>query len=835
MTTEIDSLRRELVDIVSDLRLNATVTDDELDQMAKELLAESDGDLSSVGGSPPSLLQEPSHPSTMAHFQSGKEVAELVSMLRLELKEKSAQISMLRKEREIKEIELQETIHALKHEKEVQAIEYEAERKKMKAYYTDVERKLQQQIETVRKKQDEIEKTTPALREKMENWREQLRVLIVSETTYAEIKSVPVEQRTLREYVQSKVFELVDGMKQDMESIRKESEMYKENLDRTTRQLDRARHDIEIREQEHKESLRDLQSQLETYREKSERLTQEITTSTRSVREGQSKGEMFDRVKSDFDELQSQFLSLQRNYDALSAAHALLQEQKKSGDASTSQQQHELEILRMDKVYLTKECERQTRDVEEKKSRLSRVERELESAKQAKEDLFEKYMRTRTDLREEFEKEMQQEISRIQQETSRELETIRVNAKEVSEREQQSLRDARDHARRELEKAEERVAEIRDKNDSLHSEYRLLKSTMDGQISELRSNLSVKSFELERSSLALDEAKETLASLRHDYEKIQKKFDVLKEEYYSLQSSTGTRISELEISLKAKEERIEQYERMEEEVDDFVRIQGGSERADGGGDLAMHSIPTSARRRLQQGIDLARKAARMESDLSNASKDRDKLQQEKSDLEAKLRHAEDLLKRTHQPYSYLLEVIELRDAELEKGRIARADVEEKLGDRERELTELQHKYEDLQRDMERLLEQRGTIGKLREALLRSGREDFDRSQVHALSHLDESAIETEEHHGDHASRIDAPPSPIPAVIPEHVSKMTASHLSARPSGRESHIHIVDEPGMSYRLDDPSSHMRPTLEDHNYADGDTDGELSDAPEPLCFRR
>eukprot|EP01028_Stygiella_incarcerata_P011436 TRINITY_DN6469_c0_g1_i2.p1 TRINITY_DN6469_c0_g1~~TRINITY_DN6469_c0_g1_i2.p1 ORF type:complete len:746 (-),score=264.70 TRINITY_DN6469_c0_g1_i2:21-2150(-) len=709
MTTEIDSLRRELVDIVSDLRLNATVTDDELDQMAKELLAESDGDLSSVGGSPPSLLQEPSHPSTMAHFQSGKEVAELVSMLRLELKEKSAQISMLRKEREIKEIELQETIHALKHEKEVQAIEYEAERKKMKAYYTDVERKLQQQIETVRKKQDEIEKTTPALREKMENWREQLRVLIVSETTYAEIKSVPVEQRTLREYVQSKVFELVDGMKQDMESIR------------------------------------------------------------------------------------------------------------------------------MDKVYLTKECERQTRDVEEKKSRLSRVERELESAKQAKEDLFEKYMRTRTDLREEFEKEMQQEISRIQQETSRELETIRVNAKEVSEREQQSLRDARDHARRELEKAEERVAEIRDKNDSLHSEYRLLKSTMDGQISELRSNLSVKSFELERSSLALDEAKETLASLRHDYEKIQKKFDVLKEEYYSLQSSTGTRISELEISLKAKEERIEQYERMEEEVDDFVRIQGGSERADGGGDLAMHSIPTSARRRLQQGIDLARKAARMESDLSNASKDRDKLQQEKSDLEAKLRHAEDLLKRTHQPYSYLLEVIELRDAELEKGRIARADVEEKLGDRERELTELQHKYEDLQRDMERLLEQRGTIGKLREALLRSGREDFDRSQVHALSHLDESAIETEEHHGDHASRIDAPPSPIPAVIPEHVSKMTASHLSARPSGRESHIHIVDEPGMSYRLDDPSSHMRPTLEDHNYADGDTDGELSDAPEPLCFRR
>jgi progesterone-induced-blocking factor 1 len=98
------------------------------------------------------------------------------------------------------------------------------------------------------------------------------------------------------------------------------------------------------------------------------------------------------------------------------------------------------------------------------------VERELESAKQAKEDLFEKYMRTRTDLREEFEKDMQQEISRIQQETSRELETIRANAKEVSEREQQSLKDGRDQARRELEKAEARIAEIRDKNDSLHTE-----------------------------------------------------------------------------------------------------------------------------------------------------------------------------------------------------------------------------------------------------------------------------------------------------------------------------------------------------------------------------
>jgi hypothetical protein len=77
-------------------------------------------------------------------------------MLRLELKEKSSQISMLRKEREIKEIELQETIHALKHAKEVQAIGYETEKKKMKTYYIDVEKKLQEKIETVRRKQEEV-------------------------------------------------------------------------------------------------------------------------------------------------------------------------------------------------------------------------------------------------------------------------------------------------------------------------------------------------------------------------------------------------------------------------------------------------------------------------------------------------------------------------------------------------------------------------------------------------------------------------------------------------------------------------------------------------------
>jgi chromosome segregation ATPase len=187
----------------------------------------------------------------------------------------------------------------------------------------------------------------------MENWREQLHVLLVSETTYADIKCVPVEQRTLREYVQSKVFELMNGAKQDMEAVRKESDMYKENLDRTTHQLDRARHDLEVREQEHRETLRELQSQLETYREKSDRLTHELTTSSRNAREGHSKGEMFDRVKDDHDELQSQFLSLQRNHDALSASHALLQEQKKSIDASATQQQHELEILRMDKVLMS--------------------------------------------------------------------------------------------------------------------------------------------------------------------------------------------------------------------------------------------------------------------------------------------------------------------------------------------------------------------------------------------------------------------------------------------------------------------------------------------------
>ena len=254
-------------------------------------------------------------------------------------------------------------------------------------------------------------------------------------------------------------------------------------------------------------------------------------------------------------------------------------------------------------------------------------------------------------------------------------------------------------------------------------------------LAELRAENKLKAFEAERMRMQCEQAFLSARQSQVDADARAEKLEVLKAEYYALKTSTGTTIAQLQAKHDALHERVAAYEKLEEELDTAVMQSGAhSAYAPNGagtdalatptmniGDSSVQSlirVPSSAQRRMQQCLGLAKDllCVQKRAELAEASLLQQKAEVERmgglvSELNRKLRQA-------GQPHNVLAEQVELAeskrdDAEAEVQRLATQLAESK------EAQSLMRKENDqMLRDMESLLSQRGSLEALRTTLTR---------------------------------------------------------------------------------------------------------------------
>ncbi len=93
------------------------------------------------------------------------------------------------------------------------------------------------------------------------------------------------------------------------------------------------------------------------------------------------------------------------------------------------------ELLKMDKVFLTKEYESYRVKSQHLEDSLERKRKKVKEMKKKNEELFDQLLKAREDQKGNYEQRLQAEIDKIRQQTNTDLEHIKENAKEVSERE----------------------------------------------------------------------------------------------------------------------------------------------------------------------------------------------------------------------------------------------------------------------------------------------------------------------------------------------------------------------------------------------------------------
>lgn len=133
------------------------------------------------------------------------------------------------------------------------------------------------------------------------------------------------------------------------------------------------------------------------------------------------------------------------------------------------------------------------------------------------------------------------------------------------------MRESKEAALQDKDKHELNEKEISIKYQEAVNELRLIQISCENKVSELKSELKLKIFELERAQMLNEEHVNNYQKVLIENEKLHKKVEVIQTEFYSLQLQNDKRFLELESELNEKKSRLENYEKVENEMDLVIR------------------------------------------------------------------------------------------------------------------------------------------------------------------------------------------------------------------------------------------------------------------------
>ncbi|MEQ2244649.1 Progesterone-induced-blocking factor 1 [Ilyodon furcidens] len=241
--------------------------------------------------------------------------------------------------------------------------------------------------------------------------------------------------------------------------------------------------------------------------------------------------------------------------------------------------------------------------------------------------------------------------------------------------------------------------------------FRQLQLGTDSRVAELSSQAKLHSFEAERAHLLKEETAKALAQCQVECEKQQKKLELLTQEFYRLQSSSEKRVAELQAQNAEQASRLETYEKLEQELDQ-VTMQAAEIENEEEAERVLFSygyganVPTTAKRRLKQSVHLARRVLQLERQNTSLRRELDRLQSQTGQMSQELSAANQLLQQTQQPYSFLIETVRERDAQVSALKDRVSSVEEEVSSLRKERNALQQVKNDMAADLERLLSNR---------------------------------------------------------------------------------------------------------------------------------
>uniref|UniRef100_A0A3Q2Q1E8 Progesterone immunomodulatory binding factor 1 n=1 Tax=Fundulus heteroclitus TaxID=8078 RepID=A0A3Q2Q1E8_FUNHE len=592
-----------------------------------------------------------------------KELLHTVQLLKIELSQKTLTIDNMKADHMSKVEELEERLNDALHQKQVLALKLDSQLKLAKQQAL-----RKQEMETILLRQQQLEETNRQLCDKAGELRRSLRDLDIPRDRYEELRGVPDDKVSIQEYVAMRFYEAVTPLRAQLTQLGEQKSFLTEELD--------------------------------AHRGKMKLLTE--------VRSSYSPAQIQDKCT----HFKKNVLIFKfRFYSTMVICHIKRTCHRGEPKQTVATLQQSVTLLQKDKEYLHRHNMELGVRCAHQEDRIDRLQVQLEDAKKARENTYEKYVASRDYYKSEYENKLREELENIRLKTSQEIENLQRTSREMYERENRNLREARDNAVLERDRAVVAERDTQSRYDQLLEQFRQLQLGAGSRAAELSSQAKLHSFEAERALLLKEETAKALAQCQVECEKQQKKLELLTQEFYRLQTSCEKRVAELQAQNAEQASRLETYEKLEQELDQ-VTMQAAEIENEEEAERVLFSygyganVPTTAKRRLKQSVHLARRVLQLERQNTSLRRELDRQQSQTGQLSQELSAANQLLQQTQQPYSLLIETVRERDAQLGalKGHVS--SLEEEVSSLRKERNALQQVKNDMAADLERLLNNR---------------------------------------------------------------------------------------------------------------------------------
>ncbi|NWY73403.1 PIBF1 factor, partial [Erithacus rubecula] len=644
-----------------------------------------------------------------------KELLHNLQLLKIELSQKNLMIDNLKVEYLTKIEELEEKLNDATHQKQLLSLRLDSQLALQQEDARKHQALMKQEMETVLLRQKQLEETNHQLRERAGDIRRSLRDLELTDECYEKLKSLPEDQLSIPEYVSVRFYEVVHSLRRELSDL----QMKKESL---TEELSGYRSQLKCLAESYEDERRS-RSELEV---RCQRLTLELADTKQLIQQGDYRQQNYDKVKCERDVFEHELSELRRNYEILEASYKTQTKERNDLAKELATVQQSLNLLQKDKDYLNRQTMELSVRCAHEEDRLERLQIQLEDAKKAREEMYEKYVSSRQVIvyqyKAEYEKRLHEELEQIRLKTNQEIEQLRSTSKEMYERENRNLREARDNAVAEKERAVIAEKDSLRKYDQLLEQYRQMQLGTESKVAELLHQSKLKSFETEHVQLLQQETAKNLSQCQMECEKYQRKLEVLTKEFYSLQSSSETRIIELQTQNSEFQARLDTYEKLEKELDEII-LQTAEMEDEVEAERVLFSygyganVPTTAKRRLKQSVHLARRLLQLEKQNSMLVKDLEHQKEQVTQISQELDRANSLLNQAQQPYKYLIETVQQRDSQisLQKEHITQLEKDVSLLNKEK--TALLRVKNQMAADLERLLNDREELATMKQIII----------------------------------------------------------------------------------------------------------------------
>ncbi|XP_056339183.1 progesterone-induced-blocking factor 1 isoform X1 [Oenanthe melanoleuca] len=640
-----------------------------------------------------------------------KELLHNLQLLKIELSQKNLMIDNLKVEYLTKIEELEEKLNDATHQKQLLSLRLDSQLALQQEDARKHQALMKQEMETVLLRQKQLEETNHQLRERAGDIRRSLRDLELTDECYEKLKSLPEDQLSIPEYVSVRFYEVVHSLRRELSDL----QMKKESL---TEELSGYRSQLKCLAESYEDERR-CRSELEV---RCQRLTLELADTKQLIQQGDYRQQNYDKVKCERDVFEHELSELRRNYEILEVSYKTQTKERNDLAKELATVQQSLNLLQKDKDYLNRQNMELSVRCAHEEDRLERLQIQLEDAKKAREEMYEKYVSSRDHYKAEYEKRLHEELEQIRLKTNQEIEQLRSTSKEMYERENRNLREARDNAVAEKERAVIAEKDSLRKYDQLLEQYRQMQLGTESKVAELLHQSKLKSFETEHVQLMQQETAKNLSQCQMECEKYQRKLEVLTKEFYSLQSSSETRIIELQTQNSEFQARLDTYEKLEKELDEII-LQTAEMEDEVEAERVLFSygyganVPTTAKRRLKQSVHLARRLLQLEKQNSMLVKDLEHQKEQVIQISQELDRANSLLNQAQQPYKYLIETVQQRDSQisLQKEHITQLEKDVSLLNKEK--TALLRVKNQMAADLERLLNDREELATMKQIII----------------------------------------------------------------------------------------------------------------------